>query len=263
MNDASNPFESPHAPSGETPAKPTGFRWKPTLVEILLVLGILAVLVALLLPARRGASIASRRMQSSNNLKQIGIALHNYHDTYGSLPPAVVTDAQGRKLYSWRVLLLPFLDQNSLYEQFDLSQPWDSEQNKPLLEKMPYDYRSPFSDSAREATHTPYLAIVDAKDEQTAMLPAQGRSFDEITDGLRNTAVVVDDPAHPIPWTAPHDRDPWELLGRATFDETDLRGIQLLLADGSVHFYSDNGRPMLIGCMFCDDDRLPHEEDTP
>ena len=88
------------------------------------------ILVALLLPAVQAAREAARRAQSSNNLRQIGIALHNYHDTYKSFPPAVVTDAEGKPLYSGRVLLLPFLEQKALYDGFDLSQAWDSAENR-------------------------------------------------------------------------------------------------------------------------------------
>ena len=88
------------------------------------------ILVALLLPAVQAAREAARRAQASNNLKQIGIALHNYHDTFNSFPPSVVSDENGRPLYSGRVLLLPFLEQKPLYDQFDLTQPWDSPANQ-------------------------------------------------------------------------------------------------------------------------------------
>ena len=73
-------------------------------------------MVALLLPAVQAAREAARRAQSSNNLKQIGLAMHNYHDTYGTFPPAVVTDASGKPLYSGRVLLLPFMEQAALFD---------------------------------------------------------------------------------------------------------------------------------------------------
>src|SRR5262249_11555843 len=77
------------------------------------------VLVALLLPAVQAAREAARRMQAGNHLKQLGLALQIYHDAYGEFPPAVVSDPNGRPLYSGRVLLLPFLEQKPLYDQFD------------------------------------------------------------------------------------------------------------------------------------------------
>ena len=89
-----------------------------------IIVGIVAlVLIALLLPAVQSAREASPRTNCKNNLKQIGLALHNYHDAYGSFPPAWTTDADGRPLLSWRVLLLPFLDEAPLYEEFDLTEP--------------------------------------------------------------------------------------------------------------------------------------------
>src|SRR3954462_6657196 len=100
---------------------------------IVVVIGVLAslfvcggVCLALLLPAVQAARQAARRAQSSNNLKQIMIALHNYHDANGSFPPAVVTDADGQPLYSGRVLLLPYLNQAALQSSLDLAEPWNS-----------------------------------------------------------------------------------------------------------------------------------------
>src|SRR5262245_17442791 len=79
-------------------------------------------------------------VRSAVSLNQIGKALLAYHDAYGRFPPAVVTDKDGRPLYSWRVALLPFLDHDHLYKQLDLKQPWDSPHNKPLLAKTPKCY---------------------------------------------------------------------------------------------------------------------------
>jgi hypothetical protein len=93
---------------------------------------VIGMLIALLLPAVQAAREAGRRVQSMNNLKQLSLAMLSYHDTYQALPPAVVRDASGKPLYSGRVLLLPFLEQKTLYDQWDLTQPWDSPQNMAL-----------------------------------------------------------------------------------------------------------------------------------
>ena len=133
------------------------------LVIVLVVLLVFAlacggVLVALLLPAVQAARTAARRAQSTNNLRQIGLALHMYNDTHGSLPPAVVTDASGKPLYSGRVLLLPYLEQQSLYDRWDKAQAWDSPANlRPQPDKIAILHRS--GGSAGAAGQTDYLFV--------------------------------------------------------------------------------------------------------
>jgi hypothetical protein len=99
-------------------------------------------LVALLQPAAGRARAAADRARGTNNLKQIGIALHNYHDAHKSFPAAASYDKNGKPLLSWRVHLLPYLDQDNLYKQFKLDEPWDSDHNKKLIEMMPGVFRS-------------------------------------------------------------------------------------------------------------------------
>lgn len=95
-----------------------------TLVELLVVIAIIGVLVALLLPAVQAAREAARRSSCSNNLKQIGIAIHNFHDIKNEMPPATITTSVGADSYAtWAIFLLPFMEQNVLYESFDLSRP--------------------------------------------------------------------------------------------------------------------------------------------
>src|SRR5438093_7201056 len=77
------------------------------------------------------------RQTSVNNLKQLALAMHNYHDTYGHLPPAALKNKKGKPLLSWRVALLPFVEEDKLYKEFRLDEPWDSAHNKKLLAKMP------------------------------------------------------------------------------------------------------------------------------
>ena len=93
-----------------------------TLIELLVVIAIIAILIALLLPAVQQAREAARRSQCKNNMKQIGLALHNYHDVYNTFPPGYVgqTDVSilaGYGLWSWSALILPYIDQAPLYNQ--------------------------------------------------------------------------------------------------------------------------------------------------
>ena len=97
----------------------------------------IGILVALLLPAVQAARAAAGRMQSINNLKQIGLCLHNYHEKYGHLPVTTNFDDKDKPLVSWRVHILPYLEQEALYRQFKLDEPWDSEHNRKLIPLMP------------------------------------------------------------------------------------------------------------------------------
>ena len=90
-----------------------------TLIELLVVIAIIAILIALLLPAVQQAREAARRSSCKNNLKQIGLAMHNYHDVYGRFPPAYILDGSNFNSHSWGTFLLPYLDQAPLYNQFN------------------------------------------------------------------------------------------------------------------------------------------------
>src|SRR5262249_35125672 len=103
---------------------------------VLLVL-MLLVLPALLLPMVQKIRDGEGWVNSAYSLKQIGLAIHTYHDVYGCLPPAVVRDKDGRPLYSWRVSLLPFVEEDRLFKEFKLDEPWDSPSNKRIAEKTP------------------------------------------------------------------------------------------------------------------------------
>src|SRR4051812_8984763 len=90
-----------------------------TLIELLVVVAIIAILVSLLLPAVQKVREAGNRARCQNNLKQIGIAVHAYHDAVGALPPARID----YKYIAWTVILLPYIEQAGLQQQFDLTLP--------------------------------------------------------------------------------------------------------------------------------------------
>jgi hypothetical protein len=137
-----------------------------------------------------------------NHLKQLVLAMLNYHDVYKQLPPAAIRDKQGRPLLSWRVALLPFVDANKLYQQFHLDEPWDSPHNKPLVAKMPAVFR-PRSATLRAEGKTTLLVPVG---KQTIFGPPEGVTIRDITDGTVNTILIIDaDQADAVVWTKPDD----------------------------------------------------------
>lgn len=194
----------------------------------------IGVLVALLLPAVQAAREAARRTQSANNLKMIGLAMHNYHDVYKAFPARANFDAQGRPLLSWRVHLLPFLDQQALYKRFHLDEPWDSPNNRELIPLMPALYRNPSGNAGPGRTH--YLAPAG---EGMLLAGNKGRRLHEITDGTSNTimALEVDDSRAAI-WTQPDDWTPDPQRELAGLGTAHPGGFMVLIADGSVRFVS-------------------------
>lgn len=210
-----------------------------TLVEFVVVLAIIAILVALLLPAtRRGSREPSRRSQCRNNLKQIGLALHNYHDMYQSFPPAYTVDETGQRLHSWRTLILPFIDQATLYETIDLSKPWDDPANAEAFEADLYAFRCPSADL--EPTLSTYVALVS---EQCAFRGTEGRTLAEFADGTSNTVMVIEVTASEAKhWMSPHDVDEnyFASLG-AEGEYSHQGGLQVLFTDGSVRYVGVDG----------------------
>ena len=101
--------------------------------------------------------VASARARSQNNLKQIGLALHNYHDIYGVLPAAAIVDKKGKPLLSWRVAILPYVEQDNLYKQFRLDEPWDSPHNLALAKMRVKVYELPYVEEKPGETTLPRL----------------------------------------------------------------------------------------------------------
>jgi hypothetical protein len=178
--------------------------------------------------AKPAPPTAAQLRSSSNNLKQIGLAVHNYHDANAALPNNV-TSKDGKPLLSWRVLLLPYLEQDALYKEFKLDEAWDSSANKKLVEKMPKVY-APVRVKA-EAGHTFYRGFAGPG---TAFEPGKKLRFANFTDGLSNTALVVE-AGEPVVWTRPDDlpydpKKPLPKLG-GLFDGR----FHMLMGDGAVY----------------------------
>jgi len=159
------------------------------------------ILIALLLPAIQAAREAARRNVCVNNLRQLAVAMHNYHDARRSFPPAALADEQGNRLLSWRVALLPYLGQQPLYDQFHLDEPWDSEHNKALIEKMPRTFACPSGNLP--PGHTRYLVPTG---KGTMFAGSEGTKITDIRDGLANSLMIVEvADEHAVPWTKPAD----------------------------------------------------------
>jgi prepilin-type processing-associated H-X9-DG protein len=197
------------------------------------VIGVIAVLVALFLPIHRGgATGAARRIQCGNHLHQIALGLRNYADVYQCLPPAYTVDSNGKPLHSWRTLILPFVEQQPLYDQIDFSKPWDDPANAKALATCPRVYQCPAN--KLPDGRTTYLAVAVPGG---CFLSNQPRKLADITDGHDRTLMVVEVPmAAAVPWMAPQDLSSVKVLQSAAAVKPHGNGAQGALVDGSVKF---------------------------
>jgi Protein of unknown function (DUF1559) len=175
---------------------------------------------------------ASERTKSINNMKQLGLAAFNYLDKYGTFPPAYTADKDGKRLLSWRVQLLPYLDQEKLYKEFHLDEPWDSDHNKKLIARMPAVFRSSADPKLIADGKTTYLAPIG---EATMWPGPKGVRISDVTDGTSNTIFLVDaDDDHAVEWTKPEDLDYDAKMPMKGLGGRYNGGFLVLCADGSV-----------------------------
>ncbi len=202
-------------------------------------LGTSGVLIGMLLPAVQQAREAARRAQSMNNMKQFALAIHNYESVYGRFPAQYSVSKEGKPLLSWRVHVLPYMEQQQLYSQFHLDEPWDSEHNIQLVDKMPLFYSNP---NVPATDGTTVYQVISGKD--TMFEGDKKLVVAEVTDGTSNTAILLElNPENAVIWTQPAD---WELQTDDPFHGLgDLRpgGFNVGMADGSVRFFSTSIDP--------------------
>jgi beta-lactamase regulating signal transducer with metallopeptidase domain len=198
--------------------------------------------VMLLAPAIRASRLAAERMQQANNLKLVMLALHNYHDAHGHFPPAIVIDKESGVARSWRVEILPYIEQVNLYNEYRKNEPWDSEANKKVLAKMPSTYRhsSQPGDSVFTSIFAAYGAGMMFEKKSGVAIGLR-----DVTDGTSNTIAIVE-AKRDIPWTKPEEIE---------FDVTAAKlpdlgfvpeGWQVGFGDGSVRFIARSIDPSLF-----------------
>jgi RNA polymerase sigma factor (sigma-70 family) len=192
-------------------------------------------------PAARGAdepkkeegakAEAADRQRSLNNLKQLALAMHYYHDAYGTLPPAALYSKDGKALLSWRVLVLPYVEEEKLFKEFKLEEPWDSEHNTKLLAKIPKVF-APVRGKEKDGPGTYYQVFTGTG---AAFEGKRGTRIADFLDGTSNT-ILIAEAAETVPWTKPADLpfDPAKAVPK-------LGGLfggdfHFALADGSVQF---------------------------
>ncbi len=208
--------------------------------------------IRLLTPtAVSSARAAARRAQSVNNLKQIGLACFNYQSANNNFPAAVLRGGKDKSIpYSWRVAILPYIEQQELYNQYNFDEPWDGPNNRKLIDKMPVIYAHPGADgSPSSRSHTTYFVFTGPS---TAVGAGDEPQIQKITDGTSNTIMAVE-AKREIPWTKPEDipfdpKAPLPGLGGFTPD-----GFNALFADGSVRYIKKSINPSVLKALITRD----------
>ena len=232
----------PAGPPGSAPLP----RQSSSTWVVLLVIGVCAVpvllacagiLVALLLPAVQASREAARQANCLNNMKQIGLAMHNYHSVHNCFPPAYIPDENGNPKHSWRVLILPYMEEKALYDQYNFDEPWDSPANQQLADMMPKVYNCPSDAFSDPASETSYLMVTGAGTVGEGSTPTK---IAQIKDGTSNTIMVVEASGRGVNWLEPRD---WDTSrgdfsvneGMGTGIESEHLGTaNVLFCDGSV-----------------------------
>lgn len=245
-----NPFASPEAQQSKSSAfkapapRPKSPRKNSSLWSKALWIVALIFVATFLYPAfpfRRPPYQEETRRLCRSNLNAIAKALTLYHQAYNTLPPAYTTDTQGRKLHSWRTLILPYMNQEALYQQIDLSKPWDDPANLAISAKMPNTYQCPGLHQAPGVT-TYHVAI----GKYYRADPRTRRPLERFSSRRKETLMVFEAAEeNAVPWMSPRDSD-FESIPTSMDRDflTHLNGFHGITADGEVHyFHSEQDQP--------------------
>ncbi|MGB7323999.1 MAG: protein kinase [Rubripirellula sp.] len=181
---------------------------------------------------RKKVQTVNDEAESSNKLKQLAVGFHNFHAAYRKFPASASTEREGSvgvnfksqlQPFSWRVAILPFVDEQQLFEQYRFTEPWDSEANLKLLDQMPDIFRSPTAPPDQPTGHANYQGIANGTG---ALGTTDGFMLRDIRDGTSNTLLIIETESS-VPWTKPQD------LGKIP-EFTNDAVLRYALADGSV-----------------------------
>jgi len=210
-------------------------------------IGLALLLFVCLVPAFYPVRSEGRRVLCPNNLKQIGLGLHFYQETFGRLPPTFLADRNGKPMHSWRTLILPFTEQLPLYEKYDFDESWNGPNNRQLHTLIPYYQQCP-QDVQGFAGETSYVAVCGSGATWT---DENLMKFSELLLITSNRVVVIETHHAGIHWMEPRDYSLEEAIqelsnpdldggdghrAKGMFARRGIRGHCVLLADGSVRF---------------------------
>jgi hypothetical protein len=209
-----------------------------------------ALVFALIYPAIQAKRESAWRVQSANNLKAIGLALHNYHDGNQGFPPGAIADKAGRDFHGWQAPLLPYVEQMAVYQQVDFNVPWNDPKNRVPMQTQVASYVSPGITEIKDAAGYALSHYAGNK-----YLFRENRAFriSEITDGTVNTILAGEAAGNFQPWGHPDNcRDPGNGIdaGPDSFGRPHFPPVAgFVMCDGSVRFLSRNIDPKILKAL--------------
>lgn len=212
-------------------------------VFVLMTVGAVLALAYFVLRPVPAAREYAKRDHCKYNLRQIGLAFHNYHDTYKCFPPYAICDHEARPLLSWRVAILPFVEEHDLYRQFHLNEPWDSPHNFPLAQRMPSVYRCP-TDASSKANASSYVVVTGPG----TFFPIDSQTkIQDVKDGMSMTVMAGEYVPNNSPWTKPevYSIDD-SIVGAGRFSSSHSGGWHVLVGDGLCRFVDEKTDPMTL-----------------
>lgn len=239
--DAVKPKEIQVKNQEEKPKVPA--RQHSTFLKLMTAVVIIGLLITLLMPGIPSAREAARRMQCSNNMRQIVLAFHAYHDQHGCFPPTYTVDEKGQPLQSWRVLILPYVEQKELYEKIRLDEPWDSEYNRQFHTAVPRIYQCPSANSLREtapvlAKSGSYYSVIDGA--EAAFSGSQTKS----KLATPHETLVLVERRMPVNWMDPSREISFDVAERGV--NVDAMGISSYHPGGVTHVALGDGSLRVI-----------------
>ena len=205
------------------------------------------IAVGMLLPAVQAVRTAARRTQSMNNLRQMSLASLNYESANQRYPSGDGPVKPDGPAVSWRVKILPFIEEGNLYEQYNFDEPWDSEDNMKVAKQMPVVYMNP--QSTAQDGYTVYRGVggVSGVMGVNAEGKSVGRRIGSISDGTSNTILFVECPDHmAVPWTKPDGGIDPEKVSPEKLQGNYPGGFNTTFCDGSSHFISTSVDPEIF-----------------
>ncbi|MCH9724084.1 MAG: DUF1559 domain-containing protein [Planctomycetes bacterium] len=186
------------------------------------------------------------RSATRNNLKQIGLALHNYHEQHGTFPPGAIISVSGKPYHSWLTLILPFLEQSALHQKVDFNKPWNDPFNQKLFRQEVSFFLKP---SITDKYSPKGYALSHYVGNELVLKQNKGIRLQDIKDGASNTIVAVEIGEQFKPWGDPANiANPVNIIGVGKKSPA-TGGNHVLLSDGSVRFFSEDVDPAILKAL--------------